>query len=232
VPFGFWVYGQILWSISILEYLYTPPTPKSSNTPDSPPEEGWNTRNRVYEYLTGFWPTTFATLQWRFTQTTPEIKIDIPESRNTLIYQTAFEYLDTRVYRYSHSQTDPKSAATWWLNAESPCFQPQASIDTRCIQVPPCIDRHSSSRTQLNINFITRPPILRSEQNAYLGKGCELELLIGRNLKVAFAGIIPDESAAEAHRGQMFTAVMKQHQTSSGNIFWNWIWITAQIDGI
>ena len=34
-------------------------------------------------------------LRWRFTQTTPEIKLDTPESRNTLIYQTAFEYIDT-----------------------------------------------------------------------------------------------------------------------------------------
>jgi hypothetical protein len=47
-------------------------------------------------------------LQWRFTQTTPEIKIDTPESRNTPIYQTAFEDIDTRVFGYSHSQTDPK----------------------------------------------------------------------------------------------------------------------------
>ena len=74
---------------------------------------------------------------------------------------------------------------------------------------------------QLNINFITRPPILRSEQNAYLGKVCELELLIGRSSKVAFADIIFSESAAENFQGRMFTAVVKQHQTSSGNLFRN-----------
>jgi hypothetical protein len=38
---------------------------------------------------------------------------------------------------------------------------------------------------------------------------------------VAFAEFIFDESAAEAFKGRMFTAVMKQHQTSSGNIFQN-----------
>jgi hypothetical protein len=38
---------------------------------------------------------------------------------------------------------------------------------------------------------------------------------------VAFADIIFDESAAEAFQGRMFTAVMKQHQTSSGNVFPN-----------
>jgi hypothetical protein len=67
--------------------------------------------------------------------------------------------------------------------------------------------------------FQKRPPVLRSEQNAYLGKRCELELLIGRNLQVAFSDIMFGESAAEACQGGMFTAVMKQHQTSSGNIF-------------
>jgi hypothetical protein len=58
-----------------------------------------------------------------------------------------------------------------------------------------------------------------SEQDAYLGKKHEQELLIGQNSRVAFADIMFAESAAQPYLDRMFTAVVEQHSTSSCNNF-------------
>jgi hypothetical protein len=86
------VYGFRLEEYSNTEYLSTP---KSLDSPDPPLEENLNTRNRVYEYLTGVvQPQPRPT-----TQTTPEInKTDTPHLDIPLLTKRASDlkkYLNT-----------------------------------------------------------------------------------------------------------------------------------------